>query len=65
MKFELWKLADIKPYEKNPRHNDEAVAAVAASIKEFGCTQRPPDGRRAYVVRAPQEWRGVRGRYRT
>lgn len=28
--------AALKPYEKNPRKNDEAVAAVAASIREFG-----------------------------
>lgn len=26
----------IKPYSKNPRKNDKAVPAVAASIKEFG-----------------------------
>ncbi len=39
MKTELWKLTDIKPYEKNPRHNDEAVTAVAASIREFGFRQ--------------------------
>lgn len=30
------KIADIKPYEKNPRKNDSAVDAVANSIKEFG-----------------------------
>ena len=30
------KLADIKPYEKNPRNNDNAVDEVANSIKEFG-----------------------------
>lgn len=29
-------LKDIKPYEKNPRKNDEAVEPVAESIKEFG-----------------------------
>ena len=29
-------LKDIKPYEKNPRKNDEAVEYVANSIKEFG-----------------------------
>ena len=27
---------EIKPYENNPRHNDNAVDAVAASIREFG-----------------------------
>ena len=29
----------IKPYERNPRNNDGAVDAVAASIKEFGWKQ--------------------------
>lgn len=27
---------ELKPYEKNPRHNDDAVQAVAESIREFG-----------------------------
>ena len=30
MKIELRKLSDIKPYPGNPRHNDDAVDAVAA-----------------------------------
>lgn len=30
------RLSEIHPYENNPRFNDEAVDAVAASIKEFG-----------------------------
>lgn len=30
------KLEDLKPYEKNPRNNKEAVDYVANSIKEFG-----------------------------
>ena len=33
------KITDIRPYEKNPRHNDSAVEAVAKSIKEFGWQQ--------------------------
>lgn len=39
MKVTQRKLDGIKPYEKNPRNNDDAVAAVAASIKEFGWRQ--------------------------
>lgn len=31
-----FRLADLKPYEKNPRKNDNAVDAVANSIKQFG-----------------------------
>lgn len=30
------KLTDLKPYEKNPRHNDDAVQGVKNSIKKFG-----------------------------
>lgn len=30
------KLDELRAYENNPRNNDNAVAAVAASIKEFG-----------------------------
>ena len=30
------KITDIRPYEKNPRFNDDAVDAVAKSIREFG-----------------------------
>lgn len=30
------KIVELKPYEKNPRKNDEAVEFVANSIKEFG-----------------------------
>jgi DNA modification methylase len=39
MKVDLWKLSDIKPYPSNPRHNDQAVDAVAASIQAFGFRQ--------------------------
>lgn len=33
------KINEIKPYEKNPRRNDEAVKYVAASIEKFGFKQ--------------------------
>src|SRR5262249_59708224 len=39
MHVELRPLASIKPYEKNPRMNDAAVDAVAASIRSFGFRQ--------------------------
>jgi DNA modification methylase len=39
MKIELRKLSDIKPYPQNPRVNDDAVDAVAASIREYGFRQ--------------------------
>ncbi len=39
MKIELRPLADLKPYPNNPRLNDDAVDAVAASIREYGFRQ--------------------------
>ena len=36
MKIENISIDKIKPYENNPRNNDNAVDAVAKSIKEFG-----------------------------
>ena len=29
-------IAELREYENNPRHNENAIDAVAASIKEFG-----------------------------
>src|ERR1700736_5637491 len=39
MLVEMRPITSIKPYENNPRLNDEAVDAVAASIREFGFRQ--------------------------
>ncbi|NIA07169.1 MAG: ParB N-terminal domain-containing protein [Actinobacteria bacterium] len=39
MKVEMRDIATVKPYDKNPRINDAAVDAVAASLKEFGFRQ--------------------------
>src|SRR3990172_2460213 len=39
MKIELRNVAELRPYENNPRLNDDAVAAVSASIREFGFRQ--------------------------
>ncbi len=39
MTIELRPLAEIKPYERNPRINNAAVEAVARSIREFGFRQ--------------------------
>ena len=30
------KLGEVRPYEKNPRRNDDAVQYVAESIRQFG-----------------------------
>lgn len=39
LQIEMWTLDRVRPYENNPRNNEKAVDAVAASIKEFGFSQ--------------------------
>jgi DNA modification methylase len=39
MQIEMRKVSEVKPYEKNPRQNDDAVDHVARSIQEFGFRQ--------------------------
>jgi len=39
MKVQLRPITTIRPYDRNPRLNDQAVDAVAASIREFGFRQ--------------------------
>ena len=39
MTVQEMRLDQIKPYKNNPRKNDEAVQAVANSIREFGFKQ--------------------------
>jgi len=36
LKIEYVDINSIKPYENNPRHNEEAIPYVMNSIKEFG-----------------------------
>ena len=36
MQVQEIELSDLIEYENNPRNNDEAVEAVAESIREFG-----------------------------
>ncbi len=39
MKVEMWTLDRVKPYDKNPRLNDDAVDSVVNSIEQFGFRQ--------------------------
>ena len=39
MKVELRSIESVRPYESNPRLNDQAVEAVAKSLREFGFRQ--------------------------
>ena len=39
MNVQMKRIDEIRPYENNPRKNEQAVDAVAASIQEFGFRQ--------------------------
>lgn len=39
MNVQNWPIGQVKPYESNPRNNDDAVDATANSIEEFGWQQ--------------------------
>src|SRR6516162_1325297 len=39
MKVDMCNISEIIPYKKNPRVNDQCVAAVAESIRQFGFRQ--------------------------
>lgn len=39
MQIEMWPITRPKPYPNNPRVNDAAIDAVAASLREFGWQQ--------------------------
>ena len=39
MEVKEWPIDKVKPYDKNPRNNDDAVEATANSIHEFGWQQ--------------------------
>jgi len=49
MQVKLVNIDEVKPYEGNPRVNDPAVDAVAASLREFAFRQPiVVDGRNIY-----------------
>ncbi|MFO0916613.1 MAG: DNA modification methylase [Pirellulales bacterium] len=39
MKIEMWDIDRVQPYERNPRHNEDAIGPVAKSIEAFGWRQ--------------------------
>ena len=59
MKIEMRKLSDIKPYEQNPRVNDQAVDAVAASIREFGFRQPVVVDAQGVIVVGHTRWKAA------
>jgi len=60
MKIELRKLDCIRPYEKNPRQNDQAVEAVARSIREFGFKQPIVVDAQGVIIVGHTRWKAAR-----
>jgi DNA modification methylase len=59
MKIELRNLADIRPYERNPRINSEAVDAVAVSLREFGFRQPIVVDEEGVIVCGHTRWKAA------
>lgn len=53
-------IALIKPYERNPRNNDDAVDAVAESIKEFGWNSPIVVNREHVIICGHTRWKAAR-----
>ncbi len=60
LNVELRPLAAIKPYEKNPRDNDQAVDAVAESISRFGFRQPIVVDGDGVIVCGHTRWKAAR-----
>ena len=54
------KLSEIRPYEKNPRRNDDAVQAVANSIKEFGFKQPIVVDKDNVIIAGHTRWKAAK-----
>ena len=57
---ELRKIDDVRPYERNPRINDQAVDAVAASLAEFGFRQPIVVDADGVIIVGHTRWKAAR-----
>ncbi|MCC7408485.1 MAG: ParB N-terminal domain-containing protein [Phycisphaeraceae bacterium] len=60
MHIELRPIDQIRPYEQNPRVNDQAVDAVAASLREFGFRQPIVVDDQGVIVVGHTRWKAAR-----
>jgi DNA modification methylase len=60
MDIELRDVSSLKPYEHNPRQNDEAVEAVANSIREFGFRQPIVIDADGVIICGHTRWKAAR-----
>lgn len=59
MLIEMRSIADVKPYDKNPRLNDGAIDAVAKSLREFGFRQPVVTDRDYVIVVGHTRWKAA------
>jgi DNA modification methylase len=60
MRIEMWAVDRVQPYDKNPRINDDAVDAVAASIREFGFRQPIVVDAEGVIVVGHTRWKAAK-----
>jgi DNA modification methylase len=60
MKVEMWSIHRVKPYEQNPRVNDQAVEAVVRSIKEYGFRQPIVVDAEGVIVVGHTRWKAAK-----
>ena len=60
MHIESRPIDSIRPYENNPRQNDDAVAAVAESIRQFGFRQPIVVDGEGVIVIGHTRWRAAK-----
>ena len=56
----LRRIEEIKPYERNPRVNDQAVDAVAESIRKFGFRQPIVVDKEGVIVIGHTRWKAAK-----
>jgi len=60
MDVKLVNIDDVRPYEANPRINDQAVDAVAASLREFGFRQPIVVDERNVIIVGHTRWKAAK-----
>ena len=60
LQIELRDIDSIQPYEKNPRLNDKAVDAVAASLREFGFRQPIVVDTNGIIIAGHTRWKAAK-----
>jgi len=60
MKVEMWNVDKVRPYEQNPRVNDQAVEAVVRSIQEYGFRQPIVVDAEGVIVVGHTRWKAAK-----